>query len=155
MAIWKRQEDDIISCECGETLILKKEKLPRGYYYAPKKAECPECETHYERSPTGHLYLSHDPTGRYDSMRCVEDMGGLERVVRSFKTLFGRDRWEIVVYCPRHEESPANFLKGVFDVPEPFDTEGAMIMFTSLVMDAQYRRDMKKTGQESDSEPSE
>lgn len=155
MAFWKKQEEDAISCECGEHLVLKKEKLPKGYYYAPRIADCLKCGTHYERSPTGHLYLNHDPRGRYDSMQCAEDMGGLERVVHQFKTLFGKERWEFVVYCPRHEENPASFLDGVSELEAPFDYEAALILVTTLITGAAYRRNKEKNSQHPDSGSSE
>jgi len=155
MAFWRRKQEDIISCECGEGITLNRERLPRGYYYATAVADCPECGAHYERSPTGHLYLTYDLRRSYDSMMCAEDRGSLERVVHSFRTLFGSERWEFIVYCPRHEENPASFLEGISEVPEPFDADGAMAAFASWVMGASYRRSAKKTGQESDSSGSE
>ncbi|NTV24329.1 MAG: hypothetical protein HGA85_08250 [Nanoarchaeota archaeon] len=136
-------------CCCDRPLVFKKEDGPKEAYYLPEHAECGICRLNYEISPTGHIYVQE---GReYDSMFCKQDGGILERRLHLFKArgFPGGIGWEFVVYCPRHERPPEEFLKDIypkedfmkmFGMPELYQIDETFPMEMSALFVASMKR---------------
>jgi hypothetical protein len=116
--------ENALSC-CNLPLVFRKEEGPKEAYYLPERAECGKCGLGYERSPGGHLYIQAGKS--YDDMFCAKDGGVLERRLHLFKARGWpqNQAWEFVLYCPRHEICPEEFLDNILPKERFLEMMGA------------------------------